>query len=68
MAARTRSAVSGDTRSGVLMTRDTVMGATPAAVATSVILTGDRTARTGSDTFDIPEPNDRKTYRPSRLT
>jgi hypothetical protein len=32
--------VSGETRSGVLMTRETVIGATPAAAATSVIFTG----------------------------
>ena len=39
MASRTRAAVAAVTRSGALSTRETVIGATPAAAATSVILT-----------------------------
>src|SRR4051794_385132 len=57
MAARTRAVVSGETRSGVLMTRETVIGATPAAAATSVILTGAvrvAGARSVSDTVVFP--------------
>src|SRR5580700_7493230 len=40
IASRTLAVVSGETRSGVLITRETVIGATPAAAATSVIFTG----------------------------
>src|SRR3984885_5127166 len=63
IASRTLAVVSGETRSGVLITRETVIGATPAAAATSVIFTdADRVAgaRAVSSTW-VPRLSARRT-------